>query len=244
MPEPTLLIDIIANPLSSYLDPMSWSLVFQKQFPAAPTPAQWFEIGANIVKKFGTGGSTLISSFFPESINTGAGAGKWNVYDISAHLDGSVHGPPVASGTWTNETILTSVAAVPEGVSGVISYNSDYGTDPEFVRDPVTHKVTARPKATHRGRMYLPLGLTALSKEATTNRSIIHPSFISAAHLLTSSLATVAETTAPSNTWVWCQWSKKMSRALVVLNAWVDDRPDYQRRRTDQGQRGTIWTVP
>lgn len=244
MPDPTALVEIIATPISSYLDPMSWHLVFQKNFPAEPTPAQWFEMGANVVKNFGTGGSTLISQYLPESINQTAGAGQWKVYDITAHLDGSVHGPPVAAGTWSTEVISTAVAAVPEGCCAVISYNSDYGTDPEFVRDPVTHKVTGRPKSTHRGRIYFPIGLTALSKETTTNRSIIHPSFIAAAHTLTSALASVAETTTPSNQWIWNQWSKKMSRIQQVTNAWVDDRPDYQRRRTDQGQRGSIWPVP
>jgi hypothetical protein len=125
-----------------------------------------------------------------------------------------------------------------------VSFRSDYGTDPEFVRDPVTHKVTARPRANHRNRVYVPINTNALVADTVTHRAKASSSFISTVHNWISAITTLGDVVGGAgNTWKWVRWSKKLASVANVISAWLDDRPDYQRRRTDQSGNKTTWTV-
>jgi hypothetical protein len=39
--------------------------------------------------------------------------------------------------------------------------------------------------------------------------------------------------TAGGNQYNWRQWSRKDATVNLITELWMDDRPDYQRRRTD-----------
>src|SRR5215475_12177341 len=80
-----------------------------------------------------------------------------SAYDITSHLNGSPHGPPVASSIVSVASAAPTATThyIPEGVAIAVSYRGDYGSATEFQRDPVTHKIIGRPRARHRGRIYV-----------------------------------------------------------------------------------------
>jgi hypothetical protein len=131
---------------------------------------------------------------------------------------------------------------VPEGVAAALSFRSDYGTDVEFIRDPVTHKVTHRPRAMHRGRMFLgPFGTNAFGQDGTTHRTKFQAVFMSDA--CTALNKNLLVTDSGSNAWHFQQWSRRSGVARDITTIWMDDRPDYQRRRTDQSTARTTQTA-
>jgi len=163
------------------------------------------------------------------------------VYDISTHLDGSPHGGPVDAGNWTLPTAGPGTGYV-EGVAVAFSYQAEYGSDVEFAPG-------ARPRSRDRNRHYLgPLSSTAITAGTVSSRALVSTGFISDA-LANLAGAYYVNSSGISRTlsvgdWQLSQWSRKNALMKPVVELWVDDRPDYQRRRSDAPGRKTSLLVP
>jgi hypothetical protein len=72
-----------------------------------------------------------------------------------------------------------------------------------------------------------------IAAESATNRAII-PSGVANDYI--QFVGKVANLDGTGGiTWQLCVWSRKNAGVKPVQTTWVDDRPDYQRRRADQG---------
>lgn len=215
--------------LSSTVDPMSWSFVFQSAVAtdfSSVTPL--FTALHNFLNQVGdiTGTVNAVGHYLPPVVDGGAGHTTFSLYDITGHLDGTPHGSPVAVAT--DQVIpptVSTVKPVPEGCSAAISFRSDYGTDVEFGPGGT------RPRARDRNRVYIPINSNALDFEATTNRVEISAQcmtdFLGALHKLSETIDV------SGNAWNLRVWSRKAAAVKLPTEGWMDNRPDYQRRRTD-----------
>lgn len=148
----------------------------------------------------------------------------WTAYDITAHLDGTPHGSPIGAGNWT----LGSTGAsedYPDGVAATVSFRAAYGTDVEF-------GTGTRPRARDRNRFYVgPLNVSAFLTDDTTGRCKFQSQFLTDA--LAALLALSDSVTAGSWEYNLRVWSRKNASVKIPVEGWMDDRPDYQRRRSD-----------
>jgi hypothetical protein len=134
----------------------------------------------------------------------------YHVYNITGHLNGTPHGAPIMSSSilLTAPVFPATSTPVPEGVAGVLSFRRDYGTDVEFIRDPVTHKVTSRPRGQDRGRMYIgPLDGACIVADSGTYRAKLSTTFMNDCLKAFDGISTYADVT--SHTWHLVQWSRK-----------------------------------
>jgi len=154
-------------------------------------------------------------------------------YDVTTHLDGSPAGSPIHLHTGSFSPGAAS-HYMPEGVTAAVSYRADYGTDVEFA--PGT-----RPRARDRNRFYLwPITNLAMSQDAGTGRTILSNTFITTV-LNAVSVNLLGIGTAPTHVGDLVVWSRKNASVKPIVDIWMDDRPDYQRRRSDQSTlRSTI----
>lgn len=174
-----------------------------------------------------TGASNPVVHYLAPSLDNGTNHSTITAYDISTHLDGSPHGSPVASTTWTcgSPGAAASSTCVPEGCSAVVSFRADYGTDVEF-------GTGSRPRARDRNRIYVgPIGQPLLQYDSTTQR--VEFSSTAIGNILHNFNALTATTTSGGTTYDWRVWSRKAADVKLITELWMDDRPDYQRRRTD-----------
>jgi hypothetical protein len=128
--------------------------------------------------------------------------------DVTAHLDGSNAGGPIATVPWTLSA-ATSTVSLPAQCAAVCSYRAAYGTDiehgvsgplptPDRAVDegaPATHIGTSRPRASDRGRFYLgPLNLETLASNFNAGDNVagvLAPAFVSdLTHALTALVST------------------------------------------------------
>jgi len=185
---------------------------------------------AGTITAIPTGGSLAPGSYLGPTISTVLNIGNYNVYDISNHLDGTPHGSPIYTHSYTAGP-GGSLYYLPEGVCAVITLQAPYGTDVEF--GPGTPPTT-RPRARDRGRIYFgPVNQRAISAESGTNRSVIGATC--AGDLTKWIKAINVHTVGSGGQYQLGVWSRKNAAVKPLTEVWVDDRPDYQRRRTDQG---------
>lgn len=217
--------------LSATVDPASYGMTFA--YLGAGTPlGDWGSLNAALQTFQGVWGV----SYGAPSIDTGAGHAMLEAYDVTAHLDGSPAGSPVATQAFTAQTQAVTTALLPEGVACCVSYRANYGTDVEF-------GTGSRPRARDRNRFYLgPLYGTCLSAEASTHRAQFSSAFITSTLNALNTLALVNVSSVP--TWALRTWSRKNASTSVAQTAWIDDRPDYQRRRTDPSVIRTYHALP
>lgn len=152
-------------------------------------------------------------------------------YDLTGHLDGSPHGSPIAIGNFTLSG-TRSAASLPEGVCSVITLQAAYGTDVEFAPG-------ARPRARDRGRIYFgPICGQMVTTDASLRTIII----AAGAQDVLRWLKSIFSFTSPGGpTFQLGVWSRRNQIVKPLVGAYMDDRPDYQRRRTDQS--GTRYSV-
>lgn len=213
--------------LSLDVDPSSNGFVFESD-----TSTDYSHVGDlfTAVEHFynngGTGTLYPPSKYMSPVFDRGSNHAHITAYDITADLNGAEHGAPVASANWTLAAAVAGKAPYPEGVAACISYRSNYGTDVEFAPG-------ARPRARDRNRFYLgPLNAQAFAQETTTNRCILDPTFI--ADML-GALQVLADSVDPTGVnYNLKVWSRRSAAVKVPVEAWMDNRPDYQRRRSDQ----------
>lgn len=147
------------------------------------------------------------------------------LFDITAHLNGSPAGAPVAIQQFTLPTTVGG-GGFPEGCAMLVGYRSAYGTDVEFVPG-------SRPRSRDRNRFYLgPLAGAMTSSESGTNRTIWTPAYLGYFKVALSDLQSSAGT---SDVPTWVQWSRKNASVKPITNMWIEDAPRYQRRRVDSG---------
>lgn len=164
-----------------------------------------------------------------------------NCYDITAHLDGSPHGSPVAHSTFTLGAVVSAVD-IPSEVSVCFSFHANFGstaeegaTDvsiptPEEARDfgaPAVHTGIDRPKSRLRGRIFVgPLSFGAVKTsggaQCTVSDSLVN-ALVGAGGAGPRLLAISG---AP-----WAIWSRRNGAAPTVVGGWVDNEFDTTRRR-------------
>jgi hypothetical protein len=239
MANEVLRFDVVMPMLDLTLDPMSFSLHYERSVTAGATIADAQHMATSLAATFNDAGAPLAAGF-PAAVSRLSNAALINVTNVTAHLDGTPAGSPFASVHWTVGT-TPSTTPIPEGCSIALSYRSDYGSDPEFVRDPVTHKVTGRPRATHRNRIFFPTNEQHLVQDPTSHRAKVGGSWATRISTWLNAVKTLADLAA--NIYYWRQWSKKTARVLPIVQASWDDRPDYQRRRVDAGNTGATYAI-
>jgi hypothetical protein len=163
---------------------------------------------------------TLIGS----SISRGANVGRLEFTEVTGHLDGSPAGSPDYIETWTVPP-SSGGSDLPEGVALVLSWHSAYGDDPEFGPGG------DRPKQRDRNRMYIgPMNTFPFDSESSTNRYRLATAFGPA---LLTWFATMDDINGgPNTTWSLATWSKTANSVRTAVACEIDDRPDYQRRRS------------
>lgn len=183
-----------------------------------------------------SGGSNKPCVYVGNTISRATNACMVNVYDVTTHLNGTPAGSPVLVSSFTMPT-SGSVNGPPEGVCAAITLQAPYGTDVEFA--PGT-----RPRARDRGRIYFgPLTAPAITSEATTNRQVLSTSVMGDLTKWIKAI-NVITTTGHSCLYNLGVWSRKNAAMKSLQEVWIDDRPDYQRRRADQGATRTILGLP
>lgn len=183
-----------------------------------------------------TGATRSVQQYLSSEIDSGTNVASVSFYDISAHLDGSPHGSPFDVDHFT-VTGAGSVPNLPTGCSAVISYRADYGSDVEFAPG-------ARPRARDRARCYVgPINNVCLTNDSTTNRPALNSTCRT--DLLLALKALAQPITGPdSSVWNLGVWSRKNASVKVASLAFIDDRVDYQRRRSDQGPIRQTQAIP
>lgn len=213
---------------SPLVDTVSFGMTYEK-FGASPTGDVPGLLSSLATKFLATYGSYKMMQFLAPSLVLG-GSGAWiGATDVTAHLAGTPAGPEA----WTVALPLTSVAGMsagPEGVACKVTYQCDYGSDPEFAG-------SARPRASDRNGFYLgPLGNNAIQAD-TNGRGALASSFL---NLISTWLTAISAGPGTSpDIFGLVVWSKKRAQVIQAIKGWVDDRPDYQRRRADQGANRT-----
>lgn len=221
----TLLIKMILKSKDPDVDNPTNSFVFHSDTATDLTNINALMASVNhFYNNVGTGGTNTIASYLSAVLDASSNACSVEAYDITTHLDGSAHGSPVALNTWTLATV-GGIPSLPEGVAATLSSRSSYGTDVEF-------GTGTRPRARDRNRLYIgPLAGGAITHSGTTGRCQLLPQFIT--DVLAAAFNLSIGFTFSGEEWVWQQWSRKNASIKIPVQLWMDDRPDYQRRRSD-----------
>lgn len=155
-----------------------------------------------------------------------------NDADVALYRVPAVAGPLGAPTTMGTVLFSAAVAGTPfpSEVAVCMSYRSLYDSDVEFLPGE-------RPRATHRGRVYIgPLQSVSTelaNHEVTPSSAFINDVVENAVHFMSNG---DAESPLNGTDWVWVQFSIKEWRSLPVAQVWVDDAFDTQRRRGRQAQ--------
>jgi hypothetical protein len=152
------------------------------------------------------------------------------VYDISAHLNGSPHGSPVAEDFMSIPArTVTDNAPYPSEVALAITLRALDWAD-QAVETPDSADAGSerdRPRSRYTGKLYLgPLG----SNVAFNSGGIARPSVESRTTILNALKATHDEYEASGDLGV-CVWSRKDAVRRAITHAEIDDAFDTQRRR-------------
>jgi len=237
VPYTALYCKIVGRSLSPVVDDSSFGLVYN-----TPAPSPLLGDVTNFASMLSTrlttvltGQANALTAYWGSVISRASNSAYIQIYDISSHLTGTPHGAPVYTLPFTPAGAYLS-ATGPEGVCVVTTLQASYGSDVEFAPG-------ARPRARDRGRFYFgPVGSSIFTTEATTHRTIVQTAlateftkFVQGAYQITTTGSVV---------YTLGVWSRKNGAIKPPIECWVDDRPDYQRRRADQGATKTIQGLP
>lgn len=233
----TLLARAVFKSLSLTLDGSSFGLVYETAGGTNAADPQ--QLGDDLASWFIStplSASGPITQYLGQSIDRSSNSASIEVFDITGHLNGSAHGSALHISPFTPTAGATS-AAFPEGIAAVLSFRANYLTDPEFGSG-------TRPRARDRGRIYFgPLDASVIHKEPTTNRAQFSSAFLTDLQHYMESLVSFTLPTS-GNTYSWMVWSRKNAATKTVTQGWLDDRPDYQRRRVDPSGVRTSFSIP
>jgi hypothetical protein len=183
-----------------------------------------------------SGGASAPYTYLSSDISRTALVHLVDVFDVTNHITGGAAGSPVLMSSFTIPS-AGAVTNLPDGCCGAITLQAPYGTDVEFA--PGT-----RPRARDRGRIYYgPLNNSAVVNEAVTNRPILTTGFRTD---MTHWIKAINVHTSAPHTVVWNLgvWSRKNGAMKSLQETWIDDRPDYQRRRSGPGVTRTVLGLP
>lgn len=211
-------------------DNVTNSLVFNGPSPMVSAD---FDTLASIIDDFytladGTTGQT-ISWFINEAVSRTVPA-TIRFYDLTGHLDGTPHGSPIATRTFTvggfsGTTHLPAEMAVAASFHGALA-------------GLLEESGATRPRARHRGRIYIgPLTTAALTPEGTSNRAKVSDLCRNTITNLMAQLKADAETAGMP----WHVWSRKNATIYPVVGGFVDDAFDVQRRRGERALARSTW---
>lgn len=139
-------------------------------------------------------------------------------YVLDGHLDGTAHGSPVRTDTWTLGSPIGTGSNFPSEVAVCLTFHTAYLTDPEFGPGG------SRPRARDRGRIYLGPIRDATRSTALDNEARLDPDWNQAFGAAAARLVADASTQ-------WMVWSRKNVATNTVSTGWVDNAYDTQRRR-------------
>lgn len=163
-------------------------------------------------------GGHSIAEYLGNRLSRSSNAASYTQYDITSALDGSPHGGPVRTTHFTLGNATSGTYELPEELSLVVSYHSDYGILSETVG-------STRPKQRHRGRVYIgPLNNSA-HPSSTGNESRPDSTFVTT---LYNAFNTQLLAGASPN---WVGWSRQNAAVYTVVGGFIDDAWDIQRRR-------------
>lgn len=213
------------------IDPSTDNASFQLHFEAtgSDTSIDFSELDEacqDFIQDTPPGGSHIPGAYLSTEVDRSTNAGTVTYYDITGHLDGSPAGAPIHMATFTvPAAIETDSGNLPAGIAAVVSYRADYGSDVEFG----TH---IRPRARDRNRFYFgPLSNTLRAQDSTTHRPKLASVFVADMLLALKALSTLRE--GFPNQMQLVVWSRAAAAVKLANTAWMDDRFDYQRRRSD-----------
>lgn len=252
-----LMFRAVVPALDPNRDGFSNSFVFQSDTATVYTGlGPIFTAIENFYNTMATGASAALNHYLGHVLDTGTNHATINAYDITTKLNGQPVGSPVATVTWTLSGVGNN-SPLPEGVAACINSSAIYGTDVEFgptaaiptppdlVADygaATTHQGHTRPRARDRNRLYLgPLDSATLTQNATTKACIFTPGFIT--DCLAAAFALNATITSGSDSWNQRIWSRAAGTLKMVNEFFMDDRPDYQRRRSDSNPGARVYHI-
>lgn len=174
--------------------------------------------------------SAKIGAYLSPDVSRSSNAGMYTITDITAHLDGSAAGPPIAVFSWTVPTGLADGPLAP-GLAMCLGYRRAYGSD-------VERTGTIRPRARDRGRFYIgPLDLYTSKNKTDGSGFGGQIAALPLADLAQAADALFATHNPGSHDQFNCvQWSRKNASVANVAFYFVDTGYAYQRRREQEEQ--------
>lgn len=221
-----ILIKADLPSLDPTVDDSTNGFVFKSDTATAPPGTNaLFNHVVGFYNTVNTGQTVALCSYISQVIDRTIGHMNLTAYNITSHLDGTPHGAPVAAFSSGLLGAASGSTPLPEGCAATLSWRADYGSDVEF--GPGT-----RPRARDRNRLYLgPLNSSAITADSATHRCELTPQFITDALHAMFFLST--SVTIGADDWVWQVWSRKNADTKLPTEGWLDNRVDYQRRRSD-----------
>jgi len=173
---------------------------------------------------FLVGGNNLIETHYSNQIQRGTDKMTVTFTDLTGHLDGVGLGSP--DFVSTHDLANASGSPLPEEVSAVLSFKADTAGLLEV-------SGSTRPKARRRGRLYLgPLnsGTIGTAGAGVFLALAFQGTILGAA---SNFLDQVPE---------WSVWSRKDAAVHPVVDGWLDNAFDTQRRRGVRANGRTTWS--
>lgn len=192
-------------------------------------PGDTLDLSGPIANFFNThdGAGHWVAEFLGQQVKRDTNGAIIRYYDISAHLDGSNHGSPVAVDHFTVGPISSNSSSLPDEVAVVMTLRGEgWDTASVEVINPTPSPHLVRPKQRHSGRLYVgPINLAGYGNADNRPRpaTVLRTTLLNAAERLQDELSAVPAT--------WCVWSRKDAVLRDVVRAEVDDAWDTQRRR-------------
>ena len=172
---------------------------------------------------FIVGGNNLIETHYSNQIDRGTDKMQVTFTDLTGHLDGTGLGSP--DFVSTHDLPAASGSPAPEEVAAVLSFKADTAGLLEV-------SGATRPKSRRRGRLYLgPLntGTFATAGAGVFLALAFQGTILGAAE---NFLAQVPE---------WSVWSRADAAVHPVVDGWLDNAFDTQRRRGVRANGRTTW---
>jgi hypothetical protein len=172
--------------------------------------------------------TNAVASYLHRYIDRTADLSLIKVYNVTGHLGGSAVGPPILIHPWTiGGTIGTD--GLPAECAAALSFHGTYGTAAEFAPG-------ARPRARHRGRVYIGPLISTIVDEDDNNAP-------RAAGFFRQDLCDAGEALIGADQG-WVVWSRTNAAVYPVVGGWVDDAFDTIRGRgPDPTTRTTFLSV-
>jgi hypothetical protein len=204
---------------------------FRTATSGAPTTAELDAIHSALDAFYNTGAgspSHAICNLIGTQMAHSSAVSKMQHYNVTTHLDGSAHGAPVRTDTWTLGSAIGTGDNLPSEVSVCLTFQTPYLTDPEFGPSG------SRPRARDRGRIYLGPVRDAIRLDNSNHEPRIDPDWRQAIGAAAARLVADADTQ-------WVIWSRANTVTNTVSNGWVDEAFDTQRRRGPDSTARSLW---